>query len=98
MSNDFAAMSVNETTMDESWLPTLNTNSPQEGFELAVKLSRLAMMVAQSSDVDGQGIRIRPIEQDDAPQVIQAAHVIALNFQTIAQANDWWRHPGTLRR
>jgi hypothetical protein len=77
--------------LDEIWLPTLNTNTPQEGFELAVKLSRLAVMVAQSYDDDTQ--RRRPMQRDDAPQLIGAAHVIALNFQTIAAANDWWRHP-----
>jgi hypothetical protein len=77
--------------LDEIWLPTLSTNTPQEGFELAVKLSRLAVMVAQSCDDNGQ--RARPMEPDDASQLIGAAHVIALNFQTIAAANDWWRHP-----
>jgi hypothetical protein len=77
--------------LDEMWLPTLNTNTPQEGFELAVKLSRLAVMVAQSHEDDSQ--RTRPLRQDGDPQLIGAAHVIALNFQTIAAANDWWRHP-----
>jgi hypothetical protein len=75
--------------LDEVWLRTLNTNTPQEGFELAVKLSRLAMMVAQSYDDDSQ--RTRPIQRDS--QLIGAAHVIALNFQTMAAANDWWRQP-----
>jgi Hexameric tyrosine-coordinated heme protein (HTHP) len=75
--------------LDESWLPTLNTDTPQEGFELAVKLSRLAMMV--SSDNDGHGTRL--IQPDDASQLIGAAHVIALIFQTIAAANGWWRDP-----
>jgi hypothetical protein len=78
--------------MDESWLPTLNTNTPQEGFELAVKLARLAMMVSRSSEED-DGPRRRVIQRDEAPQLIQTAHLIALNFQTIAAANDWWRHP-----
>ena len=77
--------------MDEIWLPTLNTNTPQEGFELAVKLSRLAAMVAQSYDDDNR--RARPMQQDGASQLIGAAHVIALNFQTIAAANSWWRYP-----
>jgi len=76
--------------LDEIWLPTLNTNTPQEGFELAVKLSRLAMMIAQSYDDDSQ--QTRPIQRDGDSQLIRAAHVIALNFQTIAAANDWWRH------
>jgi len=77
--------------LDESWLPTLNTETPQEGFELAVKLSRLAVMVSQSCDNDRQ--EARSMQANDASQLIGAAHVIALNFQTIAAANDWWRHP-----
>jgi len=83
------------TMVNESWLPTLNTNTPQEGFELAVKLSRLAVMVAQSCDDNRQGGR--PLQPDDASQLIGAAHVIALNFQTIAAANDWWRYPSPHR-
>jgi hypothetical protein len=73
--------------LDEIWLPTLSTTTPQEGFELAVKLSRLAMMVSSNNDAHG----LCPIQPDDASQLIGAAHVIALNFQTIAAANDWWR-------
>jgi hypothetical protein len=67
--------------LNGSWLPTLNTNTPQEGFELAVKLSRLAVIVSQSCDDNRQGAPMRP---DDAWQLIAAAHVIALNFQTVA--------------
>jgi len=79
--------------LNEIWLPTLNTNTPQEGFELAVKLSRLAVMVSQSSDDNRHGAR--PAQPNDASQLIGAAHVIALNFQTIAAANDWWRQPSS---
>ena len=82
--------------MEESWLPTLNTDTPQEGFELAVKLTRLSMMVSQTSEEDGRGPR--PVERDSATQLIQIAHVIALNFQTIAAANDWWRHANAVRK
>ena len=32
------------------------------------------------------------MQPDDASQLVGAAHVIALNFQTIAAANDWWRY------
>jgi hypothetical protein len=78
--------------LDETWLPTLSTNTPQEGFELAVKLSRLAVMVAQSCDDDRQ-----PVQPGDSSRLIGAAHVIALNFQTIAAANDWWRHHSPYR-
>jgi hypothetical protein len=82
--------------LDKSWRPTLSTNTAQGGFELAVKLSRLAVMVSQSSDDSHQGAR--PMQPDDASQLVGAAHVIALNFQTIAAANDWWRHPSPDRK
>ena len=33
--------------MSETWLPTLVTATPQEGFDLAVKLSRIAVKKTQ---------------------------------------------------
>jgi hypothetical protein len=35
------------------------------------------------------------MQRDDASQLVGAAQVIALNFQTIAAANDWWRQPSS---
>jgi len=76
--------------MDELWLPTLNTGTPQEGFELAVKLSRLGIMVSEASD--DEDAKSRPIvRHDDSTYHVAVARVIALNFQTIAAANNWWR-------
>lgn len=83
--------SVDEIMMDELWLPTLKTDTPQAGFELAVKLSRLGMMVSQSSEESP------PAQRPGPAHLIAAAHVIALNFQTIAAANDWWRRSGAAR-
>jgi hypothetical protein len=36
--------------MSEVWLPSLKTDTPQAGFELAVKLSRMGVKVTQPSD------------------------------------------------
>ncbi|EHS3657058.1 peroxidase [Escherichia coli] len=33
--------------MDENWLPSLKTTTPQEGFELAVMLSRRGVKTTQ---------------------------------------------------
>ena len=33
-----------------SWLPTLKTDTPEEGYELAIKLSRMAVKRAQPDD------------------------------------------------
>jgi hypothetical protein len=90
-----AASNVRGAMMDDIWLPTLQTDSPQEGIELAVKLSRLGMMLSQSSnDIDKES---RGSKTLSSAQLIAAAHVIALNFQTIAAANDGWRHESARR-
>jgi hypothetical protein len=79
---------------DELWLPTLVTDTPQAGFELAVKLSRLGAMVEARADGD-EGSRLS--EPRDPTRLIAPAHLIALNFQIIAAANDWWRRRDTDR-
>ncbi len=76
--------------MDELWLPTLKTDTPQDGIELAVKLSDLGFMVSQRSEDNRP--TLHATHEYTHSQLIAAAHVIALNFQTIAAANDWWRH------
>jgi Hexameric tyrosine-coordinated heme protein (HTHP) len=75
---------------DELWLPTLKTDTPQAGIELAVKLSDLGFMLFESSE-DRREL-LRTTDKYTRTQLIAAAHVIALNFQTVAAANDWWRH------
>lgn len=75
--------------MTDIWLPTLTTDSPQAGFELAIKLSRHAVKATQPSDeIRGQ---LRAAYDHDTTQLIAASQVVAVNFQTIAAANGWWR-------
>ena len=35
--------------MAETWLPSLRTQTPQEGFELAAKLARIGVKLTQPS-------------------------------------------------
>jgi hypothetical protein len=74
--------------MAESWLPSLITTTPEEGFDLAIKLSRVAVKKTQPSD-DARA-RLRPDYADDAADLIAASHVVATNFQTVAAANRYW--------
>lgn len=75
--------------MTEAWLPTLNTATPQEGYELAIKLSRLAVKFTQPlAEVRD---RLRPQYGEDADALIAVSQVVATNFQTIAAANDYWK-------
>ena len=74
----------------ESWLPTLLTRTPQEGFDLAVTLSRRGVKTTQP---DAEVLhRLRPVYAQNADSLTAASQVIALNFQTIAAANNYWRH------
>jgi hypothetical protein len=74
--------------MAETWLPTLITKTPEEGFALAVKLSRVGVKVTQPSDEIRQ--QLRPDYDHDTAQLIASSQVIAINFQTVAAANHYW--------
>jgi hypothetical protein len=81
-----------EIVMTDSWLPTLITATPQEGFELASKLARLGVKLTQpSAEVREQ---LRPEYDHDAARLMAASQVIAIHFQTIAAANGYWRAAG----
>lgn len=75
--------------MSDTWLASLITDTPQAGFELAVKLSRVGVKVTQPSDQVRS--HLRAAYEQDAAQLIAASHVIAVHFQTISAANNWWR-------
>ena len=75
--------------MSHNWLPSLKTDTPQAGFELAVKLSRMAVKITQPSD-DVRS-HLRAAYEQDAAQLIAASQVVAVHFQTVAAANNWWR-------
>ncbi|WP_347266179.1 hexameric tyrosine-coordinated heme protein [Paracoccus sp. (in: a-proteobacteria)] len=75
--------------MAESWLPTLRTATPQEGFELATKLARLGVKATQpSAEIRG---KLRAAYEQDSEQLIASSQVIATHFQTVAAANNYWR-------
>lgn len=75
--------------MPEPWMPSLITASPEEGFALAVKLSRMAVKLTQPSDE--VRARLRPDYEDNADSLIAISQVVATNFWTVAVANDYWR-------
>lgn len=75
--------------MTDTWLTTLITDTPQEGFELAITLSRRGVKYTQP-DVDVLK-KLRPEYANSADSLMSASHVVAVNFQTIAAANGYWR-------
>lgn len=75
--------------MADTWLGSLITATPQEGFELAITLSRRGVKYTQP---DAEVLKkLRPEYASSAHELTAASHVIAINFQTVAAANNYWR-------
>lgn len=70
------------------WLTSLKTDTPQAGWDLAVKLSRMGVKVTQPSDDVRKALR--SAYDHDAAQLIASSHVVAINCQTVAAANNYW--------
>lgn len=76
--------------MADTWLPSLITATPQEGFDLAITLSRKGVKYTQP---DGEVLhKLRADYANNADSLTAASQVIAIHFQTVAAANDYWRN------
>ncbi|MCC6258609.1 MAG: hexameric tyrosine-coordinated heme protein [Chitinophagaceae bacterium] len=74
----------------DTWLTSLITDTPQQGFELAITLSRRGVKYTQPDTAVLH--KLRPEYANDPDALTAASQVIAINFQTIAAANDYWRN------
>ena len=74
--------------MADLWLSTLKTATPQEGYELAIKLSRMGIKYTQPSDEVRQ--KLRDDYANNADSLTAVSQVVATNFQTVAAANNYW--------
>ncbi len=77
--------------MDVPLVPgnSLIVATPEEGRALAVKLARLTVKATQP---DGEvRNRLRAQYADDPTMLIGIAHVVAVEFATVAAANDYWK-------
>lgn len=73
----------------DTWLTTLITATPQEGYELAITLSRRGVKYTQP---DAEVLhKLRPQYANDPNALTAASQVIAINFQTVAAANNYWK-------
>ena len=72
----------------DKWLSSLKTETPQEGFELAIKLARMGVKYTQP---DMEVLKAsRKDYGENAEFLIKASQVIAIHFQTVAKANNYW--------
>jgi hexokinase len=78
----------NEMTKETKSL-SLITETPEEGFQLAVKLARKGVKTTQP---DKEILfMLREVYSRDANSLIACSQVIAIHFQTVAAANNYWR-------
>ncbi|WP_394142133.1 hexameric tyrosine-coordinated heme protein [Vibrio chagasii] len=72
----------------QDWLPTLITETPELGFELAIKLSRMGVKKTQP---DMEKLKkLRPDYSENSALLIESSKTIAIHFQTISLANKHW--------
>ncbi|MGW0807875.1 hexameric tyrosine-coordinated heme protein [Nonomuraea sp. NPDC002799] len=68
---------------------TLKTASPEEGRALAIAMIRNTVHTIQPDlDILQAG---RPHYSTDTTGLMEATQIVALEFATIAAANDYWR-------
>lgn len=73
----------------DMWLKSLQTATPQEGFNLSIKLSQKGVEITQPSLEIRK--KLRPKYSRNADSLIAVSQVIAIHYQTIAAANNYWK-------
>lgn len=68
---------------------TLITETPEEGFDVAVRLARKGVTNTQP-DKDVL-FMLRDVYSKDPDALIASSQVIAIHYQTVAEANNYWR-------
>ena len=74
----------------EDYVGSLITATPYEGRQLAIKLARKSIGEMQSDSAVKKEVRAQ--YSRDGGMLIDAAEVIAIEFATIAAANNYWRN------
>lgn len=74
----------------ETQIKSLKTNTPQEGFELAIKLAQKGVEYTQPSENIRR--RLRPVYSRNADSLTAASQVISIHYQTVAAANNYWKN------
>jgi hypothetical protein len=82
---------ISDLEVDMALIPdnTLITPTPEEGRQLAIMIARKTVAAIQTDPEARQGVRA--LYANDPDSLTAAAHVVAVEFATIAAANDYWR-------
>lgn len=68
---------------------SLLTKTPEEGRALAIKMARLIIKTTQPDAAVRE--RLRSVYTEDASMLIAITQTVALEFATIAAANNYWK-------
>lgn len=68
---------------------TLITETPEQGRELAMAMARKTIGAIQTDPETRKALRSGYATNADS--LTMAAHVVAVEFATVAAANDYWR-------
>ena len=68
---------------------SLITSTPEEGRQLAVKMARLIIKLTQPDE--NKRKEQRDIYANDPMMLIAIGNVVALEFATVAKANNYWK-------
>ena len=68
---------------------SLLTKTPEEGRQLALKMARLIIKATQPDASVRE--KLRPIYAESATLLIAIGQTVAVEFATIAAANNYWR-------
>jgi hypothetical protein len=87
-----AMLFPSKPSAEESQSLSLITATPEEGFQVAIELARKGVTETQP-DKDIL-FMLREVYSRDPDALIAASHVVAVHFQTVAAANNYWREEG----
>lgn len=82
-------LSANEMSAEDNYVPTLITETPYEGRQLVIKIVRKTIGTIQTDAAAKHRVRAKYAE--DPALLMDAAELVAIEFKTIAIANDYWR-------
>lgn len=83
-----SAYAAEDSAVDD-YMPSLITKTPLEGRMLAITIVRKTIGTIQRDADIKQAVRAE--YEDDAELLMYAAELVAIEFKTIAIANNYWR-------
>ena len=76
-------------SMFKDVVPSMMTNSAAEGRELAILIARKTVASIQPDAKIRE--ELRSSYDSDPELLMKASHIVAIEFQTIAAANNFWK-------